>query len=169
MRISAKLFKLLKKNRTIILLSALILCIEGLFFSLISYPSNPLYKLRKVGLTSLIILQSTHKAKAKIYLNESTRLQGHVDMLLKQRSSDQELKDTAGELMNVEQQAINQMDLAAKAGMDIKNEVEVLCDNLIKQQTQLKQAIVQTQKIASLPLEQYANLTKVLLDESPEW
>jgi hypothetical protein len=125
--------------------------------------------MRKSVIKGIATVEPTHKAKAKVYLSEATRLQGHLDMLLKKRNSDQELKDTATELMYSEQKAIDEMDLANRAGTDIKKEVEVLCDTLIKQQIQLKQAIIKTQKIATLPLEQYANLTKILLDESPEW
>jgi hypothetical protein len=161
--------KLFKRQWKVFVLAFLILLAEAVFFSIISEPSSPLYSIRKTGLSILVAAQPTHKAKAKLYLAEAVHLQGHVDMLLKDRSSDEELKDAAWELMAVEQSAITEMDLASKAEGDIKQEVEVLCDTLIKQQLQLKQAIVKTQKIATLPFEQYANLTKILLDESPGW
>lgn len=160
---------LFNKHRKILLLSVLIICIEFIFFTYISYPPNILYNIKKSVLNIMVSNQTTHKAKAKLYLNESTNLQGHLEMLLKKNGSYEELKSVASELMQVQQQAIIEMDLASKAGMDITQEVEVLCDTLIKQQVQLKQAIIKTQKIATLPFEQYANLTKILLDESAGW
>lgn len=165
----ASSYKLFTKYRRIVLLAFLILFAELIFFTYISYPPSPLYSIKKPFLNAYISSQSTHKAKAKAYLAESGRLQGHLDMLLKDKGSYEELKSVAGELMHVQQSAIVEMDLAAKKGADIESEIEKLCDQLIKQQVQLKQAIVKTQKIATLPFEQYANLTQILLDESAGW
>lgn len=163
------LLNLFKKYRRLLLLSLLILFAEFVFFTYTSYPPNILYSVKKPILNRIIAAQPTHKSKAKLYLAESTRLQGHLDMLLKDKGSYEDLKAVAGELMATQQQAIIEMDLASKSGTDIKNEVEILCDTLIKQQLQLKQAIIKTQKVATLPFEQYANLTKILLDESAGW
>ncbi len=158
------MLKKIRKHQKTIALSCLIILVELVYFIYVSFPPSLLYSLRKNSENLLVSLTPTHKAKAKIYLAQSTRLQQHFSHLQTQKANSGDLDIVANELISEEQKAISEMDQAKKGGVNIKNEVEVLCDTLIKQYSVLQQSIAYHTFLKSA-----LNQTKVNLDESSGW
>lgn len=124
-----------------IIFAVVVLLIEFVIFSYLSYPPNLLYITRNIGQDLYANTKSTPQAKANVYLEESVRLQKYLEEKLKNNSKDPTLGLISQELSRKEQKAIKLMDEAKKQNVDISAQVTKLCDTILKHYSLVSKAL----------------------------